>query len=233
MKTGLRIIALLLVAAAIAAADMRTWTFQTSGKTMQAEVVGFAGDTVTLKCPDGKIFSVRIAYLTESNRVALVAERAKQWKTVKVVKIERALSSDNKELRCVVQGQEVNGEILIQRLPASVETVLNNRDQQAAEIADLRSWIESKEKELRQTQAAVNDVSMAILSNLHAPTYFVRETARLSLDDARADLAKLQMALAEYIEQTETTLFVKIRNTSLVYQGLPVWECPDPRKSQP
>ena len=93
MKTKLRVIGLLLVATTVAVAEMLTWTFQKSGKTMQGEVVGFAGDTVTMKLPDGKTISVPIAYLVESNRVDLAAERVKQWKEVEVVKLEGVTSA--------------------------------------------------------------------------------------------------------------------------------------------
>jgi hypothetical protein len=48
---------------------------------MQGEIVGFEGDSVILKRPNGTTFSVRFAYLIKSNRVDLDAER-NRWKEV-------------------------------------------------------------------------------------------------------------------------------------------------------
>ena len=108
MNTGLRMIGLLVTATAVAVAEMRTWTFEESGKTVQGEVLGFAGTAVTLKGADGKTFSVPIAYLTESNRTYLAAERAKQWKEVEVFKLEGE-ESGGRYKKCTVHGQGVNG----------------------------------------------------------------------------------------------------------------------------
>jgi hypothetical protein len=88
MNGGIWIIGLLLTATAVAGAEMRTWTFSESGKTVQGEVLGFTGDAVTLKRVDAKTFSVPIAYLTETDRVFLVAARAQQWKEFEVLKLE-------------------------------------------------------------------------------------------------------------------------------------------------
>ena len=71
-------IGLLVAVATVAMAEMRTWTFEKSGKTIEGEVVGFSGEAVNLKRADGKTYSVPIAYLIASNRIDLVAERAKQ-----------------------------------------------------------------------------------------------------------------------------------------------------------
>src|SRR3974390_2373043 len=116
MDRGLWIIGMLLAATVVARAEMRTWTFEESGKTIQGEVVGFAGEAVTLKGDDGKTRFVPIAYLTASDRSFLVAERAKQWKEVEVVKLESE-ESGRRYKKCSVRGQGVNGEILIERLP--------------------------------------------------------------------------------------------------------------------
>ena len=140
MNGGLRMIGLLLTATAVAGAEMRTWTFEESGKTVQGEVLGFTGDAVTLKRLDGKTFSVPVAYLTETDRVFLVAERAKQWKEVEVLKLEGEESSGRYK-KCTAHGQGVNGEVLVQRLPAAVEAVLNARNQQAAPILVLSNRI--------------------------------------------------------------------------------------------
>ena len=232
MKTGLRIIGLLLVAAAIGAAEMRTWTFEKSGKTIRGEVVSFAGDTVTMKLSDGKAFSVPIAYLTESNRVDLVAERAKQWKEVEVVKLEGDMW-EGRYKRCTVQGKEVSGEILIQLLPASVEAVLNNRKEQAAQIANLSDQIKNWGRELKRADALAPVEGDPGYVGVGVEERQRVNLAKIDLDEAKADLARRQAAYADYIEKTRSATIVKIRNTSSVYQGLPVWECPDPRKPQP
>ena len=69
------VIGLLLVATVVAAAETRTWTFEKSGKTVRGEVVGFDGNSVILKLPEGKTFSVVISYLIESDRDHLSAKR--------------------------------------------------------------------------------------------------------------------------------------------------------------
>lgn len=230
MKTELRVIGLLLAATVIAAAEMQTWTFQKTGKTIQGEVVSFAGETVSMKLTDGKVFSVPIAYLTESNRVSLVSERATQWKQVEVLTLLGTMSA-GRYRKCTVHGPGVSGEILIQLLPAAVEAILSELGHRAAHIADARSWIDSKERELRHAQAAVHDANMA---NLNSPTYYyVKEAAWSSLDDAKEDLPKLQAPYADYVRETKTARTLKIKNTGFVYQDLHVWECPDPRKPQP
>ena len=102
-------IGLLLAAAAVAAAETRTWTFEQSGKTMQAEVAGFSGEAVNLKRADGETVSVPIAYLTESDRDYLAAERTKQWKQIEVIKLDTA-GSGGRYKKCTVRGSGVNGE---------------------------------------------------------------------------------------------------------------------------
>ena len=153
MKTELSVIGLLLAATVVASAEMRTWTFEKSGSTMQAEVVIFSGGSVILKRPDGQQVTVPIAYLIETNRVYLADERTKQWKEVEVVKIEGALTASGAEKICTVRGAEVNGKILIRLLPASVVTVLNNRDAAAAQIARVSEAIKSRERTLRYADA--------------------------------------------------------------------------------
>ena len=68
-------IVLLLAATTVAVAEMRTWTFEKSGKTVQGEVAGFEANSVLLKVPEGKTFSVTISYLIKSDRDYLVAKR--------------------------------------------------------------------------------------------------------------------------------------------------------------
>ena len=144
MKTELSAMGLLLLATAFAAAEMRTWTFEQSGKSIQAELITFAGEAVTLKGADGKTVSVPIAYLTESDRAYLAAERPKQWKQIEVVKLD-ATESARRYKKCTVRGTGVNGDIFIALLPPSVEAILNNRNQQALQITNLSNQIEERE----------------------------------------------------------------------------------------
>lgn len=228
MKTKLRVIGLLLAATTVAVAEMRTWTFQQSGKTMQGEVVGFSGDMVTMKRPDGKTVSVPIAYLAESNRVDLAAERVKQWKEVEVVKLEGVMSA-GRYRRCTVQGKEVDGEILIQLLPASVEAILNARNQQAAQIADLAERIGNGERAAQQAHALIP-------VGTRDPTYDDQRAqvsqADVDLATAKGDLDHMKTAYANSVNKTRAATTVKMKNIGLVYEGLPVWECFDPRKPQ-
>jgi hypothetical protein len=230
MKTALRVVGLLLAATAVAMAQMRTWTFEKSGKTMQGEVVGFAGDTVTIKRPDGQAFSVPIAYLTESNRVDLAAERVKQWKEVEVVKLE-GVTSAGRYRRCIVQGKEVNGEILIQLLPASVEAILNSRNQQAAQIADLAERIENQDHAVQRADLVTPIGAGGDPAYVDAVMAQRKQVNLASLDvtDAKVNLAKLQAAYADYIDKTRAAttvkmITVKMKNIGFVYEGLPVWE---------
>jgi hypothetical protein len=234
MKTELRVIGLLLALTAVAMADMRTWTFEKSGKTIKGEVVSFAGETVTLKLDDGKTFAVPIAYLTKSNRVDLTIARAKQWKEVDVVKVEGSFTASDREKICAVEGREVKGKILIRLLPASVEQILRNRDAQAARIAQLSNQIESQSRAVARADATTPTGAAGdpgYVSVIMAQRQQVN-LAALDLDDARNTLAKLDADYAEYMEKTKFATIVKIKNTGVVFQGLPVWECPDPRKPQ-
>jgi hypothetical protein len=164
--------------------------------------------------------------LTESNRVDLAAERLKQWKEVEVVKLEGVMSAGRYK-RCTVQGKEVNGEILIQLLPASVEAILNSRNQQAAQIADLKSSIENGDRAVRRASAGDPAFVNAVI--VQGPGV---NLADADLTDAKANLAKLQTAYGDYINKTKAATIVKMKNTGFVYQGLPVWQCADPRKPQ-
>jgi hypothetical protein len=228
MKTELRVIGLLLAVTAVAVAEMRTWTFQKSGKTMQGEVVAFAGDTVTMNLPDGKAFSVPIAYLIESNRTDLAAERAKQWKQVEIVTLEGSMSAGRYK-KCIVQGSGVGREILIQLLPASVETVLNSRNEQAAKIAALSDRIGTGERAAQQAHALIP-------VGTRDPAYDDQRAqvsqADIDLATAKSDLQDLRVAYTDAVNKTRAATIVKIKNIGLVYQGLPVWECADPRKPQ-
>ena len=225
MKIEQSIIGLLVAVTAVAAAEMRTWTFEQSGKTMQGEVVSLAEDTVTLKLPEGKSVSVRISYLTEKDRTYLAAERTNQWKEVEIVKLEGAVSNGHYN-KCTVRGK-VNAQLLLQLLPASVEAVLNSQNEQADQIDCLKSWISVRAKDKRHALAFVHDAHWAT----HVPWHLVAG-AWVSLEDAKADLPVMQRAYDDYVKKTKAERTVKARNTGFIYQGLPVWECADPRKAE-
>jgi hypothetical protein len=233
MKNGLRVIGLLLATTAAATAETRTWTFEQSGKTMQAELVAFAGDAVTLKGADGKSVSVPVAYLSESDRAYLTAERPKQWKQIEVVKLDAAESAGRYK-KCAVRGNGVNGEIFITLLPPSVEAILNNRNQQAGQITNLSNQIESENRAVQQAKAAVP--SAAHGNRAYRNTVAAERTqvnlAANDVKNARTNLAKLQKSYDDYVKKTKDQMTVKVRNTGAAHEGLPVWQCFDPRKPQ-
>jgi hypothetical protein len=226
-------IGLLLTATVVAGAEMRTWTFEESGKTVQGAVLGFTGDAVTLRRPDGKTFSVSIAYLTQTDRVILVAERAKQWKEVEVVKLEGEESAGRYK-KCTVRGQGVSGEILIQRLPPPVEAILNARNQQAAPIAVLSNRIKFDTQAAQQAKASV-PAGASPYGRYGQAVRVERAEVKLANQDmksAKANLAQLQKSYDDYVEKTKSQTIVKMRNTGVVYKALAAWECFDPRKPQ-
>jgi hypothetical protein len=233
MNRGLLMIGLLLAATVVAGAEMRTWTFEESGKTVQGEVLGFTGDAVTLRRTDGKTFSVPIAYLTQSDRAMLVAERAKQWKEVEVVKFEGDESAGRYK-KCTMHGQGVNGEILVQRLPAAVEAVLNARNQQAAPILVLSNRIKFDTQAAQQENASV-PAGASPYGRYGQAVRVERAEVKLANQDlksSKTNLAQLQKSYDEYVEKTRSQTIVKMRNTGVLYKTLAVWECFDPRKPQ-
>ncbi len=221
-----RVFILLLASTFMAAAEMRTWTFEKGGKTIEAELVGFAGDKATMKLPDGKAYTVPVAYLVGKDRAYLAEQKTKLWKDVEIVKLEGATSAGRYK-RCVVRGGGVDETILIQLLPLSVEEILNKSNQQTAEISELSGWIDNRDAELRRAEAQANDANRSTGTT----NYYVKATAKVDVADARENLPKRQKAHLDYVAQTKTARTVKIKNTGLVYEGLPVWECADPRKS--
>jgi hypothetical protein len=195
-----------LLAAAIAAARKRTFTLA-SGATLQAEVVAFSADAATMKrSSDGNVYSLPLSYLVPSDRVELAAEWAESWQLVEVTRLEGAAAAGRYK-RCRVRGKDANGDVLIELLPRSVEAILNNRNAKAAEMADLARWINNR---------------IDVLNGKDAP----------DLLEAKKRIAEYKAALADYLGKTKAASAVKMRNTDFVYDGLPVWECLDPRKSQ-
>ena len=233
MKIGLCVIGLLLVATVATAAEVRTWTFEQSGKTVQAELVAFAGDAVILKGADGKTSSVPIAYLSEGDRDYLAAERPKQWKQIEVVKLENA-EPPGRYNKCTVRGTALNGEVYLQRLPPAVEAILNNRNAQATQITTLSNRIETENHAVQQAKATLpssTQANRAYRRTVAAERAQVDQEAK-DVKNARTNLSKLQKSYQDYVKKTKEQATVKMRNTGQEHKGLPVWECFDPRKPQ-
>jgi hypothetical protein len=234
MKSKLPVFGLLLAVTSLAVAEMKTWTFEKNRKTIEGEVVGFSGNAVNLKGADGKIVSVPIAYLTASNRADLAAARVSVWKEVGVLKLEGSASA-GRYRKCVVQGKDVNGSVLIDLLPSAVEAILNIRNQQAAQIARLASQVETRARAAEQADA-VTPVATgpdAALLNSMMPQRAQVDLALAEVARAKAELERLEAAHADYLDKTKAATTVKMKRTPLIYEGLPVWECFDPRKREP
>jgi hypothetical protein len=212
-------LAVLLTLTACATAEMRTWIFS-SGATMEAELVGFPNpESVTVKRSDGKTFTVPTTYLASADRAYLDAERAKQWKEVSVNKLLGTVASRYK--KCAVSGSGVASPILVAMLPARAEAVLNNRQQQEAQIADLDSQIQE------DSTTSLNANTAAKHGN-RAYRNANKVQAKLANADAAAaktSLAKLKADYAEYVKKTKAATTVLMKNTGLRCEGLPVWEC--------
>jgi len=227
MKTGIRVAGLLVMATTVAVADMRTWTFEKTGTTMEAELVGFAGENATMKLPDGKVYTVPIAYLVASNRVYLAEQRSKLWKDVEVVKL-LGEQSIGRYKRCTVRQGDIDSEILVELLPPPVEAILTLRQQQETEINNRKAMIDADNQVLKRLEAQVRDANM-LSWGVH---YFVRETDKQAVADQQDALAKLEQTHTDYVNQTKGATFVKMKDTGFIYDGLAVWECADPRKPQ-
>lgn len=229
MKSKLGAAALLLALAVTSLAETRTWTFEKSGKTIEAEVVGFSGtNRVSLRGVDGKTFSVRVAYLVESNRVYLASALADQWKEVEVVKLEGTASAGRYK-KCTVRINGGNDVILVDLLPPAVEAILTSRNQQAAQIAEMQDWKQANIQTLTPVEIVMRDPSMSLGYNTN-PVYRVQDMSALRTEAAETNLVELETAFADYNAQTKAATTLKMKKTSLVYEGLPVWECLDPRK---
>jgi hypothetical protein len=218
----------LLAATAVAAAELRTWNFN-SGATMEAEIVAFPSpETVQVKRSDGKIVILPAAYLTDADRAYLDAERAKQWKEVSIDKVLDTVSAGRYK-KCAVSGKDVGHEILVAMLPSQVEAVVNNRQQQEAQITNLNSRITVDSTVARDANAAAASGGTRAYRNAN------RAQAKLATQDeaeAKASLNKLKTDYADYVKKTKATTTVRMKNTGLVYEGLPVWECQAPQKRQ-
>ena len=221
VKRNSRLIALagLLAATIMASAEMRIWTFK-SGATMEAEIVAFPSpDVVKVKRSDGKVYTLPSAYLAAADRAYLETERAKQWKEVSVNKL---LGTVGPYRKCSVSGKDVGGDILIARLPAEAAAVLNNRQEQEAQIADVTSQIQNDSSVVRDAHAA------ATIQGSRGYRRANRTQAKLATQDeasAKISLEKLKNDYAEYVKKTKATTTLLMKNTGLVSSGLPVWGC--------
>jgi hypothetical protein len=215
------VLAVLLAATTIAVAEMRTWNFK-SGATIEAEIVAFPGpDTVKVKRSDGKEYVLPTAYLASEDRAYLATERAKQWKEVSVDKL-LGTAAAGRYKKCAVSGKDAGGNILIALLPASAEAVLNNRKQQEDQIADLSSQIQDDSSAARDAKSAAAQHGSRAYHNAN------RAQAKLATQDAavtKASLDKLNADYAESVKKTKVATTVIMKNTGLVCEGLPVWEC--------
>ena len=220
VKRTLKLIALaaLLTATAMGAAEMRTWNLK-SGATMEAEIVGYPGpDTVEVKRADGKVYTLSAAYLTDGDQAYLAAERAKQWKPASVDKL---LGTVGRYKKCAVSGTDVGSEVLFAALPYQVEAILNNRQQKEAEIADLNSQIQSDGTFAKGATAAAKHGSRGYRNANKTQAKLATQDA----NEAKASLDKLKTDYAEYVKTTKSATMVLMKNTGVMYQGLPVCEC--------
>jgi hypothetical protein len=223
MKWNLELsaVVVLLAATAVAAAELRTWNFK-SGATIEAEIVSFPSpETVEVRRSDGNVFTLSPAYLVDADRAYVALERAKQWKEVSVDKLLGTVSSGRYK-KCAVSGKEVGGEILVARLPAEVEAVLKNRQQQEGVITNLTRRIQADSNVARNAKAA------AARRDTRAYRDATRAQARLATQDeavAKSNLARLKADYASSVKKTKATTTVFMRKTGVVYEGLPVWEC--------
>ena len=221
-------LAVLLAATAIAAAEMRTWNLK-SGASMEAEIVAFPSpETVEVKRSDGKLYTLPTTYLADADRAYLDVERAKQWKQVSVDKL-LGTASAGRYKKCAVSGKDVRGEILVAMLPSQVEAVLNNRQQQESQITNLNSRIQGDSTVARNANAAAASGGSRAYRNEQ------RAQAKLATRDeaqAKTTLTRLKADYAEYVKKTKAATTVLMKNTGLVYEGLPVWECEVSQKRQ-
>jgi len=231
MKPKLLGLVLLLLAALAVPAQTRSLVLQ-SGTNLEAQVLSIGLDSVTIRrAADGKVYSLPLAYLSASNRLELVAERAKQWQPIEVYQIEGSASAGRYQ-RCRVRGTNVSETILVQLLPPSIEAILNNRNQQAAQIAVLADRVEQQDWNVQRADATTPH---SVSGDSDYVAFVMAQRARVNLaivdlNQAKTNLFRLEQAYADYCDRTRAATIVQMKNTGLVYDGLQVWECFDPRK---
>ena len=234
MKTKLCVIAVLVAATSWTRAEVRTWTFQQSGKTVEAELAGFIDNSVTLREANGKTVSVPIAFLSKGDRQYLAGHLAQQWKDVEVVKLD-ASTAIGRYKKCKVQGTGINGDVYIDRLPASLITVLQTRNQQAAPIEALSKEIEAQKQAVQEAKAGTPSKGLKGRAKRRAAA---KQRGQVNAEASNVnalevELARLQKSYDESVAKTKHQTTVRMRNTGVVYKGLPLWQCFDPGKPQP
>jgi hypothetical protein len=229
VKANPKLNALIVVLAATVAAagELPTWHLK-SGSSVEAEIVAFPGpDTVEVKRSDGKVYTMPCAYLEEADLAYLAAERAKQWKEVSIDKLLDPAPT-GRYWKCAVTGKSVPTTIMVALLPRQVEAVLKSRQQQDAQITNLNTRIQNDSKLARDANAAAARSGRAYRKADKAE-------AKLASSDetaTKANLTKLKADYAANLKKTKTVTPLKMKNTGMKCEGLPVWECQVARTQQ-
>ena len=121
------------------------------------------------------------------------AERAKQWKQVSEDKLLGTVVAGRYK-KCAVSGEDVGGEILVALLPSQVEAILNNRQQQEAQITNLNSRIQEDRSLARNVNAAAATGGSRAYRNAN------RSQAKLATQDEAAAKTSLNKLKADYAE---------------------------------
>jgi hypothetical protein len=199
MKAKVCAIGLLLAAAMVAGGQPLTLTFKETGKTVQGEVVSLDKESVVLKLTDGTTVSARLDYLIESDRAKVAKAFAEQWKEVEVYSMEGTVSFYKK---CVVSWGR-GTEVFIKLLPSAVEAILIKKK----DLADQISAMRKSEGTYSEKWEGIDGSSGSHVHNISP----VQKSLIITLNHYNAD--------------TRMQRTVDIRNTGLVYQGIPVYEC--------
>lgn len=233
MKTKLSGAGVLLLAGLAALAQTRTLVLK-SGARVEGEIVAIGPDAATIKrASDGKVYSLPLMYLSDSNRLELAAARAGQWQPIEVIRLEGSASA-GRYRRCLVRGTNVDEVILVQMLPENVEAILKNRNAQASQIAALSHRIESRDWAVQRADAITPTTATGDPDYVNAVLAQRAQVnlAIVDLNQAKTNLARLEQSYADYLDQTRADTIVQMKKAGLIYEGLPVWECFDPRKPQ-
>jgi hypothetical protein len=116
----------------------------------------------------------------------------------------------------------------VQALPPAVEAILNARSQQMLQISNLTAQVESQKQASQEAKA---EASKATVKGKRVPRRVMTaeranaDIAAGDLETSRLKLAKLQKDYQASVDKTKAQMTAKMRNTGIVYKGLPVWEC--------
>lgn len=111
----------------------------------------------------------------------------KHWKQVTVQSVTPAFG----HYFCMIEGDGVPGAIYLPRLPKDVLAHFQQVDRLQAEMTSLRQHLEALRSDINHAQAAVADYNSRNLFNPDAPYAFVKETAKLSLQESQARLEEV------------------------------------------